>query len=98
MLVPPVITNATTATIRSGKSSGSVSGGLKDRPDVNDPRDSHVGHKRIDVPKQGVVTSGAGALKIAEIRFNCIALVKAILPSGAAAVTSETLMDFGAQN
>ena len=47
---------------------------LGDRPDGSDPRDSRVGHKRIDVPV--VPTSGAHAVDIAEVRFNCIRLVK----------------------
>lgn len=57
-LVPPV------------QLSGAVSTRLRDRPDGKDPRDSHVGHKRIDVPI--APTSG-----IAQVRFNCIRLTKA---------------------
>ena len=45
-------------------------GALGDRPDGHDPRDSHIGHKRIDLPE--VPTRGAKALKIAKIRLNCI--------------------------
>jgi hypothetical protein len=44
---------------------------LGDRPDGHDPRDSRIGHKRIDLPV--VHTSGTTALKIGKIRFNCIA-------------------------
>ena len=33
------------------------------------------GYKRIDVPRRGVQTSGAGALHVAEVRFNCISKV-----------------------
>jgi hypothetical protein len=50
-------------TTRDGK-------GLSDRPDGHDPRDSHIGHKRIDLPE--VATSGAGKLNIGKIRLNCI--------------------------
>ena len=75
MLVPPVVASLNEAT-RGSKS-------LRDRPDGNDPRDSHVGHKRIDVPKNGVTTSGAAALNIAEVRFNCISRVKAAVDAGA---------------
>lgn len=45
-------------------------GALGDRPDGQDPRDSHIGHKRIDLPE--VATRGAKALKIAKVRLNCI--------------------------
>lgn len=41
-----------------------------DRPDGHDPRDSYVGHKRIDFPI--VKTSGPDAIDIARVRFNCI--------------------------
>ena len=47
--------------------------GFGDRPDGHDPRDQYVGHKRIDVPV--VPTSGADAVDVAEVRFNCIRLV-----------------------
>jgi hypothetical protein len=43
VLVPPVVANKTHRT-------GSTTNGLHDRPDGHDPRDSHIGHKRIDVP------------------------------------------------
>lgn len=43
---------------------------LGDRPDGHDPRDSHIGHKRIDLPV--VPTSGAGALRIKAVRLNCL--------------------------
>lgn len=46
---------------------------LGDRPDGHDPRDSHIGHKRIDVPV--VVTTGK---RIAKVRFNCIRLVAGV--------------------
>ena len=49
-------------------------GGLGDRPDGNDPRDSHIGHKRIDLPE--VRTAGAGALKIAKVRLNCLRAIE----------------------
>ena len=45
-------------------------GGLRDRPDGQDPRDSHIGHKRIDTPV--VATHGPGAVAIGRIRFVCI--------------------------
>merc|ERR1712032_548868 len=48
----------------------------KDRPDGNDPRDSHIGHKRIDVPI--VPTSGQHALHVSQIRFNCLRLIDVV--------------------
>ncbi len=45
---------------------------LGDRPDGHDPRDSHIGHKRVDRP---IVATGANAgatIKVARIRFECI--------------------------
>ena len=56
MLVPPV---------QPGNASQ-----LRDRPDGHDPRDSHIGHKRIDLPI--VATSGAGAIRMKAVRLNCI--------------------------
>jgi alpha-L-fucosidase len=50
MLVPPVPRKAP----------------LDDRPDGHDPRDSHIGRKRIDVP---IAHSGG----VAKVRLNCIA-------------------------
>lgn len=44
---------------------------LGDHPNGKDPRDSHVGHKRIDVPALSLV-----GLKVAQVRFNCIRLVE----------------------
>jgi alpha-L-fucosidase len=60
VLVPPVPANAT--------------GALGDRPDGHDPRDSHVGHKRVDrpVPATGA-SAGAARVKVARVRFNCLA-------------------------
>lgn len=49
-------------------------GGLGDRPDGNDPRDSHIGHKRIDLPE--VRTAGAGAIKVAKVRLNCLRAIE----------------------
>ena len=49
-------------------------GGLGDRPDGHDPRDSHVGHKRIDFPVTN--TSGPAAVAVAKVRFNCIRSIK----------------------
>jgi hypothetical protein len=43
----------------------------RDRPDGHDPRDSHIGHKRIDLPV--VATSGPDAVRIKAVRLNCIA-------------------------
>jgi hypothetical protein len=77
MLVPPVLLQ-NSSTVNSPRSIGGNQFG--DRPDGNDPRDSHIGHKRIDVPV-GVTTSGAGAVRIAEVKFNCIAKVKATEPT-----------------
>lgn len=45
-------------------------GRVGDRPDGNDPRDSHIGHKRIDLPV--VQTAGGAAVKIGKVRLNCI--------------------------
>ena len=41
------------------------------RPDGHDPRDQYIGHKRIDVPI--IETRGKD---IAEVRFNCIRLIR----------------------
>ena len=49
-------------------------GNFSDRPDGHDPRDSHVGHKRIDIPV--VPTSGPAAIDITRVRFNCIRVVE----------------------
>ena len=49
--------------------------GLGDRPDGHDPRDSHIGHKRIDVVPPPAAVAGK---KIAKIRFNCIRLVESV--------------------
>jgi alpha-L-fucosidase len=46
---------------------------LRDRPDGHDPRDSHVGHKRIDRPAVATGASAGAAVKVARVRFNCIA-------------------------
>ena len=43
---------------------------LRDRPDGHDPRDSHIGHKRIDLPV--VPTSGANATRVSKVRLSCI--------------------------
>lgn len=48
----------------------SLPAGYGDRPDGHDPRDSHVGHKRIDTPV--VPTSGVGAIVVEQVRFNCL--------------------------
>jgi hypothetical protein len=48
---------------------------LHDRPDGHDPRDQYVGHKRIDTP---IVATEK--LDIAQIRFNCLQLVKSVTP------------------
>jgi hypothetical protein len=66
VLVPAVVPNGTAAALAVGGSGT----GLGDRPDGHDPRDSHIGHKRIDLPV--VQTSGAAATKIAKVRLNCI--------------------------
>eukprot|EP00035_Acanthoeca_spectabilis_P019488 m.426235 g.426235 ORF g.426235 m.426235 type:complete len:476 (-) comp16862_c0_seq31:140-1567(-) len=54
--------------------SGSKSKGLQDRPDGHDPRDSHIGHKRIDLPV--VATSGPAAVAIAKVRLNCLRAIE----------------------
>eukprot|EP00040_Diaphanoeca_grandis_P031044 m.184931 g.184931 ORF g.184931 m.184931 type:complete len:360 (+) comp32212_c0_seq9:8-1087(+) len=74
MLVPPVVAN-TSRISKTLTTHTQTTHHLGDRPDGHDPRDSHVGHKRIDVPFQ-VTTSGAGAVAIAEVRFNCISKVQ----------------------
>ena len=56
--------------------------GYGDRPDGHDPRDSHVGHKRIDTPV--VPTSGAGAVAVAQVRFNCLRAIGAAAAGPAA--------------
>ena len=43
-----------------------------DRPDGHDPRDSHVGRKRIDLPVVRTGHQGQGGVRVAEVRFNCI--------------------------
>ena len=55
-LVPPV-----------PKKPPKAAGGLGDRPDGHDPRDSHIGRKRIDLP---VVPTGAGA--VGKVRLLCL--------------------------
>merc|ERR1712216_896177 len=42
---------------------------LGDRPDGHNPRDSHIGHKRIDVPEWPDSKAAAAAQRV---RFNCI--------------------------
>mmetsp|Transcript_15265 Transcript_15265/g.39253 ORF Transcript_15265/g.39253 Transcript_15265/m.39253 type:complete len:598 (+) Transcript_15265:41-1834(+) len=51
-------------------SPSNVTSALQDRPDGHDPRDSHIGHKRIDLPE--VPTSGPVAVQIAKVRLNCL--------------------------
>ena len=46
---------------------GGGGGRFGDRPAGADPRDSHVGVRRIDVPLAGIFTAG-----IKEIRFRCL--------------------------
>ena len=58
MLVPPVISNK--------------SASLTDRPDGKDPRDSYLGHKRIDFPIVNTSATTGAAVKVAKVRFNCI--------------------------
>ena len=45
-------------------------GNIADRPDGHDPRDSYIGHKRIDVP---IVPRDT---PIAQVRFNCIRAIR----------------------
>jgi hypothetical protein len=56
-LVPPVWANAS---------------GVADRPDGHDPRDSHVGHKRVDRPIVATGESAGATVKVARVRFECI--------------------------
>jgi len=62
------LTAPTNATATQGSSTDAAAG-LQDRPDGHDPRDSHIGHKRIDLPI--VPTSGPDAIKIAKVRLSC---------------------------
>jgi hypothetical protein len=62
VLVPPVINNKT-------------SGGLGDRPDGHDPRDSYLGHKRIDFPVVNTSTAMSGGgpvVPVARVRFSVL--------------------------
>lgn len=60
--------------------------GVSDRPDGHDPRDSYIGHKRIDLP---VV---ARDTPIAQVRFNCL---RAIRPgAGGSSATTVRLRQF----
>ena len=52
----------------------------RDRSDGHDPRDQYVGHRRIDIPV--VQTSGAGAVNIKAVRFNCLRLTEPVEPGG----------------
>ena len=81
VLVPAVQPTPPPPPTIAGVAAPTAGPGLKDRPDGNDPRDSHVGHKRIDVPAPGVKTSGADAINMAEIRFNCLSKVRAAAPA-----------------
>jgi hypothetical protein len=58
----------------------------RDRPDGHDPRDQYIGHKRIDLPI--VQTSGPGAIAIAQVRFNCLRVVKSLHESSIVYVRS----------
>jgi len=58
VLVPAVVPNATA---------------LGDRPDGHDPRDSHVGHKRVDRPVPATGARAGAGVKVARVRFNCLA-------------------------
>jgi len=55
--------------LHRGKEAGGTNAGgrLGDRPAGADPRDSHIGFRRIDVPLGGVPTAD-----VTEIRFNCL--------------------------
>ena len=74
VLVPPVVANATNSSVGArpegvGDRPHDVGGrldGVGDRPDGDDPRDSHVGRKRIDV---ALPTTPGDVVKV---RFNCI--------------------------
>ena len=64
-LVPPV------AVAHGPDNAGS--GKLTDRPAGADPRDSHVGFRRIDVPAGGSAAAAAAAAgRIAAVRFRCL--------------------------
>ena len=68
-LVPPVLPRPPDAAL-----------GATDRPDGHDPRDQYIGHRRIDHPI--VKTSGAGAVDIEAVRFNCLRLTEPVEPGG----------------
>ena len=48
---------------------------LGDRPDGHDPRDSYIGHKRIDL-----VHVDTAALDIAQVRLTCLRLIESVEP------------------
>jgi len=59
LLVPPVPRGNASLGDRRGDAP------LGDRPDGHDPRDSHIGRKRIDLPV-------VAALDVARVRLNCL--------------------------
>ena len=75
VLVPPVPAKKNGSSWSASASSSQRLGGrYGDRPDGHDPRDSHVGRKRIDLPVVRTRTGhqGQGGVRVAEVRFNCI--------------------------
>ena len=60
ILVPPVPARAA-----AGPSA------VEDRPDGHDPRDSYIGHRRIDTP---IAATG----DVRQVRFNCIRVTKPV--------------------
>jgi hypothetical protein len=93
VLVPPVIANKTSSSPPSSSSSSystTDTSRFRDRPDGNDPRDSHIGHKRIDVP-HNVQTSGPHAVPVAEVRLTCISMTKSTNPQDPVHIRSLSL-------
>ena len=75
-LVPPVLANNTITNAGSGSGTGSGiahKANVRDRPDGHDPRDSFIGHKRIDIP---VVDTHS--IAVSRVRFNCLGLLPTV--------------------
>lgn len=73
VLVPPVPAKKNGSSwLASASSSQQPGDRYGDRPDGHDPRDSHVGRKRIDLPVVRTGHQEQGGVRVAEVRFNCI--------------------------
>jgi len=62
-----ILVPAVAATGNATATGGYGHGSYGDRPDGHDPRDQHVGHKRIDTP---IVDTGT--FELGAVRFNCL--------------------------